>query len=84
MGEVEESFTFDPRDLVRKPYIECPKCKQIALGIVIVGNGIFVVDAGIAVIICGTPSGPKGGSVPRPICDLQPDAREIEKRKGGR
>ena len=36
-----ESFTFDPRDLVRKPYLECPKCKQIAFGIVIVGERDF-------------------------------------------
>lgn len=36
-----ESFTFDPRDLVRKPHIECPKCRQIAFGIVIVGERDF-------------------------------------------
>jgi hypothetical protein len=38
---VPESFNFDPRDLVRKPHKECPKCKHIAFGIVIVGSRDF-------------------------------------------
>lgn len=36
-----EALAFDPRDLVRKPYLECPRCKQTAFGIVIVGERDF-------------------------------------------
>jgi len=38
---VSESFNFDPRDLMRKPHKECPRCKRIAFGVVIVGNRDF-------------------------------------------
>jgi ribosomal protein S27AE len=30
--------SFHPRDLIRKPHRACPKCKQIAFGVAIVGN----------------------------------------------